>query len=295
LITKTTIPATLYSPQFDAGRCGSEALKALAIGEGVRRICTGVESWVTFPLANRTGDSLDFRIGPYSGRAKWTAFAEQMPYIMEIVGSLIDSGVNLRYARIAILFERDVLRPHIDMCKTTRLLIPLNDQGNDFRHVFGEFCVAMRAGDLWGVRGDLAHGAANVSARGRRVMLMLDADRRFRFRPEWANAPWHIPEDRLVVRYKWNPETRNACYARAKRVASEYGAVEAERQWLFVPFEYQMAADQVYGELLEFCRMMARDASQPEVRLYWLRRSERLCNPSLRCDVRPPVIKRTRC
>lgn len=188
-----------------------------------------------------------------------------------------------------------MLRPHIDMFRSNRVLFALTEQGTDFRHVFGTACISMRAGEVWGVDGSVCHGAANVASSGYRVLLVLDvrsapdADR-----VHWFNEHWAIPLSALVQRKIWTPQARRRVLDRARSIAELGQWNLAEREWLFLPFEYEVPADYTYAELIEFCEQMSREAVSLDAASHWRCRAERIANPELAFEAAAPLCIRER-
>ena len=137
----------------------------------------------------------------------------------------------MEYCRIAVLIGRDILHSHIDVHPSTRLILPLTEQGTDFRHVFGEYCFAMRVGELWGTNGAVCHGTTNVCNEGHRVALLVDARPNAGTLPPWWNGRWSIPDDHLVARgagpIRPEKEIARRCFA-----AIDRGLEACEHEWL---------------------------------------------------------------
>lgn len=237
------------------------------------------QRWINFPLFNHNGDPTDTCLLQYVGQAHATPYCGCMPFAHSIVKLLDDSGLRIRYARLAILYGRDVLRPHIDMYRAVRLLIPLTDQGTDFRHVVGSMCFSMRVGETWGIDGDTCHGAANVAVTGTRVALLIDAERRSCCAP-WLDEQWKIPRESCVPRDRWTDASRREVTARAALAAASSPS-EAEHEWLFAPFEYRMQAAHVYRELSRFFSLLSKSSATESERSRWEAMAEDVRSPKL--------------
>jgi hypothetical protein len=251
----------LFAPHFDAASLAAEVGEALEIVREIRAEIDGLSSWINFPLFNKTGDHWDLSLGRYEGAASPTEYADRLPYSAKIVRDLAAEGWDLEYARIAVLLGRDVLRSHVDMYTSVRFVVPLNEHA-DFRHVFDRYCVSMRVGELWGIDPDTCHGAANIGFEGSRVALLVDARPETSRRPDWFRTELQIPADRQLQRKPWTDQARTEVrqMARARKIVR--GIEAAEREWFFVPFEYDITPRQAYDELILFCRFMVADDSK---------------------------------
>jgi len=180
---RMSAPANIFAQRFDPVPLRRDARTGSAVASEIGGMHSSLTSWVNFPLINSSGSPYDLDLRN-TRKQKETVYAIQMPAAMAIVEWLRFQGFHVQHARIAVLFSRDLLRPHVDMHQSVRLLVQLNDQGNNFRHVFGNYCIAMKAGELWGVDGSICHGAANLSQAEDRVMLIVDCD------PAPDGVPW---------------------------------------------------------------------------------------------------------
>jgi hypothetical protein len=203
---------------------------------------------------------------------------------MSVIEECGDVGIRVQSARMAVLLERDVLRPHVDEHRARRFLFALNKQGTDFRHVFDRLCFCLQVGQLWEVDGTVCHGAANIALSGARVAMVVDAQVGHGSFVE----SWEIPSDQLIERPPLTEEVRHE----VDRLASWHSASgryeEAERVWLFLPFEYDIPAAAVYAELVEFATRNIERCNLSEERLYWFRRRDYLRAPRLRFEVAAP-------
>jgi hypothetical protein len=284
-------PMVRYRSDLDRESLLHEAEVAVRIATRIAAEGGFAKSWINFPLFNQTGDPDDFLLTQYEGDGRPTPHTSLLPHAARIVEEMQDAGTNILYARLAILFGRDVLRPHIDMYQARRLLVPLSEQRQDFRHVAGEFCVAMRVGEMWGIDGSVPHGAANVGDRGHRVMLLIDAAPRNTSSLGWWSVPWRVPAECRVPRKPWSPDVRSAYYNRAAAFVATHGADWVEREWLFVPFEHEMRADYVFAEMLAFARWMEAHATNSAQAQEWAKRAQRLEQPALACEIVPPPLE----
>ena len=201
------LPAGLLPVELAREPLATEAPQALRILAELRATWPELPGWVNFPLLNRTGDAADPSIDDYSGPALRTAYGERMPATTRIAEALGDHGFEVSYARIATLLPRQVLRPHVDMPRSIRLIVPLNADPA-FRHVVGDHAIAMRDAELWVIDGRVCHGAVNLSPTRVRVSLLFDV--RLDSRPPDWSRDWRIPADRLLQRPPWNAERRTA-------------------------------------------------------------------------------------
>jgi hypothetical protein len=256
-VTKDEGNASLLSKRFDAAALGVEAISAIKIIHNIQLATPSLDSWINFPVLNRDGDPSSVGLEPYEGPSLPTPYAGRLPFTMEVIQRLSQEGFDINYARIAVLLGRDVLRPHIDMHPSTRLILPFTEQGTDFRHVFGSHAVAMRAGELWAVHSNRCHGAANISPKGYRVALLVDARPRTSRPPARYLFDWRIPLERCLERPPWNEEARREMYSRAKAKLGTDGPNGAEREWHFTAFQFDVTPQHAYEELASFCRHMA--------------------------------------
>ena len=280
-------PATLYTRRIDAKLCAADVARTIEIFERIKAGDESLQGWVNFPIVNGTGRGEDIGLSPYEGAPRSTELARQLPAISRIVDDFLEDGLSIRIGRIAILGARDVLRPHVDTFPNTRLLIPLTEQGDDFRHLYDNACFAMQVGEVWGGDGTTCHGAANVAASGHRVLLLLDVvgPGEATSVPEWLRAPWRIPPTSFVRRARWDEGVRAREFARIGEHVERHGAAAAERELLLLPFEYAMPANYVYREMLLFARsMMEREPANA----FWPRQAQALLKPTLPFQVPVP-------
>ena len=281
------VPATCYARRIYPELCETDVARTIEIFERIKAGDKSLEGWVNFPIINGTGQGDDVGLKPYAGPPRTTELAAQLPAVSRIVADFQDEGLSIRIGRIAILGQRDALRPHVDTFPNTRLLIPLTEQGNDFRHLYDNACFAMRVGEVWGGDGTTCHGAANVAGTGYRVLLLLDVvgPDEAETSPPWLCAPWRIPPSSFVRRATWNEASRAREFGRIAQGVQRHGSDAAERELLLLPFEFSMPANYVYREMLLFAQwMMARgDASG-----FWKGRAEALLNPTLPFQVPVP-------
>lgn len=281
-------PAILFPKRFSVQACQEEAKIAVRIARSIRG--SSGYGWINFPLWNASGDPSGLELVEYVGTGRPTPYLGSFPYGLSILRELAKSGLQPQYARVAVLFERDVLRPHVDMYRALRFLIPLNEQANDFRHVFGSYCFSMRTGEVWGVNGSVCHGAANVVASGNRVVLIVDVDRTSSPSVKWLHDGVEIPKDRLIGRISWTRERRRRLFRGLRPTAVHSGFEAVERDLLFIPFEHEMAADQTYREILLFCRYMSL-TNPLSIRPYWKNLAYETAHPALKFQVAPPPTR----
>lgn len=258
--------AGVLPPRFSTQALWRDARTAINIVDTIRADLPGLDGWINFPLLNQSGQGGDLRLEAYTGRSRPTEYANDLPMTMTIVRELGRAGFDFRYARIAVLPGRDVLRPHVDMYAATRLIVALNEQGDDFRHVFDDVAVAMRAGEVWAVEGSRCHGAANVSRSGTRVALLLDAQ--LGSGPaDWA-APWQIQPDRRLHRPLWTAGTREARRELFRQLAAAHGWEAAEKEWHFLAFEFDIRPHDAYAELIALYEDLSSAAQAPQRRRF---------------------------
>ncbi len=262
-------PAGLLRADVGSTELVAEVPTALAILADMRASIPDLAGWVNFPLANGSGDAMDATLAQHGGPARPTSYAARMPATAALVEELAGDGFAVTHARIAVLGARDVLRAHVDMHFSIRIIVPLNDQGDDFRHIFGDVATAMRAGELWSLDPGVCHGAANVARHGHRVALLVDADPTASDPPAWYRQPWSLPPERHLRRSAWSAAARAALTRRAAGELAGGGPEQAEREWLLAPFEYDLAPEAAYDELVAACRMLAADADTPAAADYW--------------------------
>jgi len=275
--------ATICDMTLDAERLATEAPLAHRMVDELPSEVTADRRWITFPLINATGSSDDYLINPEQTAALPTPHADRFPLTMAALDVIRSRGIRISHARFAVLFERDVLRPHIDEYATTRLIFALNEQGTDFRHVFDSVCLAMRPGQVWRVRGDVCHGAANIALTGRRAAVILDVD------PATASAitprRWTIPKEQIIHRPPLTRSIRQDYDDLAWSVAREHRFEDAERVWLFLPFEVNIRAARVYTELVAFAERNIGRCRTAAERAHWRQRLEYLLHPKLRFEI----------
>lgn len=286
LETRMRVPATRYTRRVDEALCRADAGRAIEIFGALRARDASLAGWVNFPIVNESGRSDDVGLRPFSTPPRKTAYAAELPAVARILDGFTAEGLAISFARIAILGQRDALRPHVDTYPNTRLLIALTEQGDDFRHLYAGACFAMRVGEVWGGDGTTCHGAANVAFSGFRVLLLVDV-LRGAGEPAWLAAPWRLPASALVHRPALTSARRKLLFASARAIAREGGPERAERELLLLPFEYAMTADFVYRELLLFSRWMTRHGPPPQ-RGYWRERTGALIAHLLPFEVPVP-------
>lgn len=273
----------LYARRYDKSRCLCDADSALEIVHEFEK--RPGEGWINFPLINQTGDPNDIRLSPCDRIGIFTSHAARMPFCVEVLKDLLNAGLFISHARIAVLFQRSVLRPHVDMFRSWRLLLALTEQQTEFRHIVGCNCLAMRAGEIWTIDGRVCHGAANLSAKRARVTLLIDA------RPGpllCIGQASPLPDDHCVYRPPWTNASRTHLFLKAATVA-KFGMYSAvEREFLFIPFEFEIGASQTCVELMTFCKWFATKNANPQQQRYWQLRAERIRRPMLSFQVGAP-------
>lgn len=247
-----------------------------------------LRSWINFPLLSRSGNASDLDLQPYEGLGKPTPHLQRLPQVQGVLESLRAAGFFILYARIAVLLHRDVLRPHVDTYPAARLLLPLNESGTDFRHVFGDECVAMRPGELWGVDGSIVHGAANVGSQAVRILLLIDAS--LNSAPSWFDEPWRIPRERIVRRRRWTQRARGLLVDQAHRTFETKGLEAAERSMLLWPFEYDLETASIYAEIIAFLETVMDQSRDGFTKDLCCTRIERLRNPHLKFEIQAGTL-----
>jgi hypothetical protein len=270
-------PAGFFGQRFADLNVGEDLEESLSILREVRSSIPDLSSWINVPLVNKTGDVNDLSLATDGEPGRTTEYGRRLPRVMSAVSWLSAEGFVAQNARLAILLERDVLRPHVDMHSSIRLLVPLNEQKDDFRHVVGEQCVAMRPGELWGIEPTICHGAANVARSGQRVMLLIDAAENGPT-PAWYRDPWTIPDSSRVQRASWSDDARKEFLGRLSLQIGHTPSCDVEREWLLLPFEYELSPEHMYEELIAFCKSSAamlpveKEVREWQVRAeYWMR------------------------
>ena len=266
-------PAALLPESVPPHLLAGQAEVAIEVALEIKNSNRDIYSWVNFPLLNATGEQDDLMLRPYSGYARRTMFATRLPGAMSFIDRLSELGLDISHARIAVLLSRDVLRPHIDTHRAIRIIIPLNDQGTDFRHVLGPFAVAMRSGDIWLVNGHICHGAANIAHRGYRAALLIDARSASSTFPPFRSSGWEIPNDRMVHRRNWDNEARQESYRRFYSILHSRGPEAAETDWHFTPFEFNIPPELAYRELIRLCSEIAEAQTSSAEADWWKERA----------------------
>jgi hypothetical protein len=266
---------------LDGSGMTREIARAIGLVHELRRNDASIGRWVTFPLVNQTGDHADHDVEQYEAEPQNTQHYSELPRIATIVEELRADGFDIDYARVAVITGRGMLRPHVDNFPSLRLILPLTEQGTDFRHLFYDRCVAMRAGELWSVRPQTCHAAANIVDRGERVALLVDARLDSTVLPDWYPDEPGIPPDRLLRRTQWDETSRREVEGRSRRIldlvaTSNEGipVLPAEEEWLFAPFEFELAGDAAYSELTAFLGRVADESPTSASRLFWTSRAE---------------------
>ena len=283
-ITTSSPPLATLVPgcRYDSARLAEEALAAISQVRQIQLQMPDVQGWINFFLGNQSGDFRDMRLENYPGSFHPTTLAQTMPYIMSVIHALAVEGFAFQYCRIAVIEGRSLLRCHVDMYRSARLILPLTRQGSDFRHLFEHQCFFMTTGELWAINGDVCHGAANIAPAGYRVALLLDAHDRPDSLPGWWRSQWSIPTDRLIQRPAWTDQQRTECRMRAEQFLSTGDTDAAEQVWLFAPFEYELLPADGYAELIRFCTEKA-SSSNPEQAQFWSERHAYWINRNCRC------------
>jgi hypothetical protein len=270
-------PAGFLGRPFSDLNVGEDLEESLSILREVRSSIPDLSSWINVPLVNKTGNSDDLSLAADGEPGRTTEYGRRLPRVMSAVTWLSAEGFVVQNARLAILLERDVLRPHVDMHSSIRLLAPLNEQKDDFRHVVGEQCVAMRPGELWGIEPTICHGAANVARSGQRVMLLIDAAENGPT-PAWYRDARIIPDSSRVQRAEWSGEARTEFLRKLSLQIGRTPICDVEREWLLAPFEYELSPERMYEELIAFCKSSAaalpgeKEAREWQARAeYWVR------------------------
>ncbi|BCY09356.1 aspartyl/asparaginyl beta-hydroxylase domain-containing protein [Actinoplanes sp. L3-i22] len=264
--------ACLLAPGFGAAELERDAQTAIHIIGDIRAAVPELAGWINFPLLNQTGTGNDLILEAYPGPARPTEYADRLPAAMSVVRRLTRAGYDFSHARVAVLPGREVLRPHVDMYPAVRLIVALNEQDDDFRHVFDDDVIAMRPGEVWGVDGTQCHGAANVAPSGTRVALLLDA--RPGSGPGLGAGAWRIPAGRRLRRSAWTAAARERRRARFRGLAGTHGLAAAEKEWHFLAFEFDLRAADAYGELIALYDDLAAGARDPRARRELRGRSE---------------------
>jgi Aspartyl/Asparaginyl beta-hydroxylase len=268
-----TAPAGFFGTPFSDLNPSGDLEESFSILREIRSSIPDLASWINVPLVNQSGADDDLSLAADGGPGRITEYGRRLPRVTRAVNWLTAEGFVVQNARLAILLERDVLRPHVDMHSSIRLLVPLNEQGDDFRHVFGEQCVAMRPGELWGIEPTICHGAANVARSGQRVMLLIDASEKGPT-PSWYKAAWMIPDSSHVARSAWTAGAREEFLSNMARQIGRVPIGDVEREWLLLPFEYELSPECMYEELIAFCESASGVSSAESEAREWRARAE---------------------
>jgi Aspartyl/Asparaginyl beta-hydroxylase len=272
-------PAALYNLRFDRAGLRQECGAAVSIVERMKAESPDLRDWINFPLMNESGRTDDYRLVQSNRSGTYTDHASRFPHCREIVEVFRARSMVVTDARIAVLYERGIFRPHTDSYDSSRFLIPLNEQETDFRHIVDPTCFLMRAGELWWIDGHCRHGAANVRDRGKRVMLLIDVSRDS---PRSALGPSRpIPSDHLCPRMPWTEEARAAIFEHLRPVVGSWSFDDVERELLMIPFLYDLDVARSYAEIEAFCRLVANDPAPPVVRAHYTKLAEALQKPPL--------------
>jgi aspartyl/asparaginyl beta-hydroxylase len=287
---KGTNSILLFSKTFDKERLLPESLQALNIIQELRKNDPSLNSWINFPLLNRDGRPENNNLNDYVTEFRFTKYAESFPYSIEIVNWLLTQGFKVKYCRIAVLVENDILRPHIDMFPATRFLIPLSDQNKDFRHIVGNVCVVMKVGSFWSLDGSVPHGAANIANYGKRVMLLVDCKTEHSQFPKWYFSPKKISPQQIIKRDEWNSERRKMTIESSMTKVMNGNFFEAEKEWLILPFKYELSIPKMYEELIRFSELIIKFSNDSTTKSYWRKKHINLLNPKLPFEISPNKI-----
>ena len=254
-------PAGLLPERFEPARLEHEVRYALDIADQLRAVSPDLPGWLNFPLLNRSGEAEDLSVDDYAGTPKVTSYGDRMPYTLSVAQAMTRLGFDLSHARVALLFPRRALRPHVDMRESIRLIVTLNHH-QGFRHVFSNCAVAMRTGELWAIDGSLCHGAVNLTHDLVRVALLLDA--RNAPRSETWRETWEIPEARHIRRPPWLPESRDALRRNLRDSTPSVGFERAEEEWQLSVSGFDLDPQSGYHELILALHEMATQTGSPK-------------------------------
>ena len=140
-------------------------------------LCGYWKSCMLYSLGGRAGDGF---LKNYERQAlAKTNYAEQLPYVCEIVERFFDLE-RLKFVRLAILTPKSVIIPHKDLLELDELLhrvhVPLiTDEGCFFSE--GNVVYRMRFGEAWFFNAAAMHSAASFSDNDR-LHLILDFEDR---------------------------------------------------------------------------------------------------------------------
>jgi Aspartyl/Asparaginyl beta-hydroxylase len=271
--------AALYDLRFDGVRSHEECAQAVAIVERMKSEMPDLRDWINFPLMNESGRTDDFNLVQSNRSGTYTDYVSRFPSCREIVEAFRERSMVVTDARIAVLYERGIFRPHTDSYDSARFLIPLNELDRDFRHIVDPACFLMRAGELWWIDGHSLHGAANVGNRAKRVMLLIDVSRESARSALGPSRP--IPADHLCEREPWTGEARTAIFEELRAVAGSWSFDAVQQELLMIPFLYDIGVARAYGEIEAFCRLVAGDPVAPNVRDHYAGLAEALRDPPL--------------
>jgi hypothetical protein len=278
MLSRTRLaPAALISRLCALSDVQRDGTAAIAIYQQVIRGHPDYDDWINLPLLNRTGRADDFIINKDSECIRPTPYAKALPTALLIVDDLRRWRFAVHNVRLAILAPGGVLRCHVDMHQSIRLLFQLNESGRQFRHLFEDICVSMRAGELWAVNGQSPHGAANLSRTTQRALLIIDGQAAETFRHVDKQT---IPRSRTIDRKPWTKVTFQIVLNRLHAVTS---VARVEREILRLPFIFRMSARNGYDLLVQICERKALIACCEKTAHLWTVRAEHWRNHNCIC------------
>lgn len=269
----------LYDLHFDEAHFRSECPAAVSIVEHMKREDPDLRAWINFPLMNESGRTDDFALEHLNRGGTYTDYALRFPSCREVVEKFRDRSMVVTNARIAVLFEQGIFRPHTDSYDSSRFLIPLNQHDTDFRHIVDPTCFLMRAGELWWIDGRSLHGAANVRDREKRVMLLIDVTSTSAREALGPSQP--IPADHLCERKPWTTDSKAELFGKLESVAGAWSFDALERELLMIPFLYDLDVARAYAEIAAFCDVIGSGQAPDDVRKHFAALGKALRNPSL--------------
>jgi len=277
--------ALLLKERVDGSQLGQDLRSALNIIRELRESNPSLTSWINFPIVNNDGNSRTIAAVPYVGEARETNYSASFPYVRTLLARLREAGLRILHVRIAALMPRDVLRPHVDTHQTIRLLVPLNEHRDDFRHLVRNRCIRMRVGDIWQINGQVCHGAANMNNFTKRIMLIIDGAPDSRVPKHWYTSIASVSKDRTLRRKRWGSKERLWVRQQAYVHAIRGEETEAEKRWLMAPFEFQVSAESMYADLFKFSANMAEILLCKSDRRRWAARARHMLHSRLPFEI----------
>jgi hypothetical protein len=259
-------PFSLTSAKPDGAQLGSKRLWAIFLDEA--SLCADLASlprstfdnfyekysmghWRSLSLMNRDGDASNGQSFEFEGRGRWTAAADQLPYLKRLIEAEFHTD-ELKSARIFCAEKGGRIVPHRDYMEFSngfnRLHIPL---------ATNDFCISteedisyhMCKSEIWFIDAKRTHAAANYGSLPR-YHLVLDFTHRQPASDFIAN---HRPcTDPLMycVRSEMPADFEERLRGIAQHMISVASVLRAFYVLCDNHFLYQSSGDDVFGWLL---------------------------------------------